>query len=176
MGLRPGRCYRKKKNKPYTRVSQRKPRKSYIKGVPGNKIKQFETGDKKRDFEIELKLIVEDNLRIRHNAIESSRVNANKYLVGALGEKNYFLKVLVYPHDVLRENPLATGAGADRLQEGMRKSFGNPIGTAARVDKGQAFMVVRAPEGKLAEAKEALRLAKHKLPCKCRIQGLEDYI
>lgn len=175
MGLRPGRCYRKKKNKPYTRVSERNPRKSYIKGVPEDKIKQFETGDKNGDFKVELKLVVEDGVRIRHNAIESARVNANTYLVNHVGEKNYFLKVLVYPHDVLRENPLATGAGADRLQEGMRKSFGNPIGTAARVDEGQEFIVARVPEGKFEEAKEALRRAKHKLPCECRIKGLEKY-
>ncbi|MBI4170413.1 MAG: 50S ribosomal protein L16, partial [Candidatus Aenigmarchaeota archaeon] len=31
---------------------------------------------------------------------------------------------------MLRENALATGAGADRFQSGMRQSFGKPVGTA----------------------------------------------
>lgn len=169
MGLRPGRCYRKKKGKPYTRVSQRNPSKNYIKGVPGIKIKQFETGDRKKDFDLKFKLKVMDDIQIRHNAMESARLNANKYLVTELGEKNYFLKLLVYPHHVIRENPLATGAGVDRFQEGMRKSFGNPVGRSARVHKGQDFFEVKVPEHGEKAAREALRRAKNKLPCKCRI-------
>lgn len=169
MSLRPGRCYRGKDGKPYTRISQRNPSKNYIKGVPGVKIKQFETGDSKKDFELTYKLKVMDSIQIRHNAMESARLNANKYLVTELGEMNYFLKLLVYPHHVLRENPLATGAGADRFQDGMRESFGNPIGRAARVDEGQEFFEARVPEGSEDIAKEALRRAKNKLPCKCKI-------
>ncbi len=177
MGDRPGRCYRDKDNKPYTRVSERRPRKSYIKGVPAIKTRDFENGDLKNkdDYGIELKLSVDKDVQIRHNAIEAARMNANKHLKESLGEKNYFLKVLVYPHHVLRENPLATGAGADRFQEGMTKAFGNPIGRAARMDKGQGFMLVRVAEGKLDVAKEALRIAKHKLPCSCTVKGIEKY-
>ncbi len=177
MGMRPGRCYRDKDGKAYTRVSQRRPRKSYIKGVPAIKTRDFENGDRKNkdDYEIELRLAVDQDVQIRHNSIEAARMNANKYLKDKLGEKNYFLKILVYPHHVLRENPLATGAGADRFQEGMTKAFGNPIGKAARMNKGQTFMLIRVPEGKLDIAKETLRRAKHKLPCSCSIKGIENY-
>jgi len=177
MGLRPGRCYRDKDSKPYTRVSERRPRKSYIKGVPAIKTRDFENGDLKNkdDYEVELKLAVDEEVQVRHNAIEAARLNANKYLKDNLGEKNYFLKLLVYPHHVLRENPLATGAGADRFQEGMTQAFGNPIGRAARMDKGQDFMVVKVPDGELDVAKEALRRAKHKLPSSCSIKGIEKY-
>ncbi len=164
MGLRPGRCYREVK-RPYTRISQRKPSKSYVKGVPGSKIIKFETGDKKRDFPIKFALISKDRVQIRHNALESARTNANKYLHTKLGGENYFLKVLTYPHQVMRENPLATGAGADRLQEGMRRSFGKPIGFAAQVNENQRIMIAKAPEEGEDTAKEALRRAGHKLPC-----------
>lgn len=168
MTLRPGRCYREVK-RPYTRISQKKPSKSYVKGVPGSKIIKFEAGDPKGDFPVKVVLVSEGRVQIRHNALESARTNANKYLHTKLGGENYFLKVLVYPHHVMRENPLATGAGADRLQEGMRRSFGKPTGFAAQVDKNQRIMLARVPENQEEVAKEALRRAGHKLPCSFNI-------
>lgn len=55
-------------------------------------------------------------------------------------------------------------AGADRLQEGMRKAFGKPIGVAARVDIGTTVLelYVKAPD--LALGKSAMHAAKAKLP------------
>lgn len=174
--MRPGKCYHDKDGKPYTRVSQKKPRKSYIKGVPGSKIKQFETGNKKGDFEVELDLYVKSEGQIRSNALEAARTNANKHLITELGEENYFLKVLVYPHHVLRENPIATGAGADRYQDGMRKSFGKPVGTAARVDKGQRILRARVNENAVKVAREALKRAGYKIPMSFGIKGLDKYL
>ena len=168
MALRPGRCYKKPK-RPYTRISMRRPRKSYVKGVPGSKIVKFEVGDPNRDFPKTLTLVSKERVQIRHNALEAARTNANKYLNKFLGKDGYFLKVLVYPHQVMRENAIATGAGADRLQEGMRRSFGKPIGFAAVVRKGQKLIMVEVPEGKEDIAREALRRASHKFPCPCQI-------
>lgn len=168
MSMRPGRCYRKPK-RPYTRVSQRRPRKSYVKGVPGSKIIKFETGDPRGDFEKSFELISKNHVQIRHNALESARTNANKHLAITLGKDGYFLKVLVYPHQVMRENALATGAGADRLQEGMRRSFGKPIGRAAIVEKEQCIMLVKVNADDVKVAKEALKRASHKLPCSSKI-------
>jgi len=167
--MRPGKCYSKKDNKAYTRVSERRPKKSYIKGVPGTKVKQYEFGNRDKDFETSAYLVVKDEVQIRHNAIEAARVNANKHLAEELGEENYFLKVLVYPHHVLRDNPLATGAGADRFQKGMRQSFGNPVGRAARMDKGQRFMRIDTDGENEDAVKEALHRAKHKIPSKCKV-------
>jgi len=166
--LRPGRCYRKHK-RPYTRISTRRPRKSYVKGVPGSKIVKFEVGDPKAEYPLSFALVSKENVQIRHNALESARVNANKYLGKEIGKEGYFLKILVYPHQVMRENAMATGAGADRLQEGMRRSFGKPIGLAAVVNKGQRVIMVRVPKGREEIGKEALRKASHKLPCRCQI-------
>jgi len=170
MTLRPGRCYRRVK-RPYTRVSRRRPRKSYVKGVPGSAIVKFETGNPKGVFDSEIILTSKDHVQIRHNALEAARTNANKYLMKFLGRDGYFLKVLVYPHHVMRENSLATGAGADRLQEGMRRSFGKPIGLAAQVKKNQRIIMIRVPAGKEDIGKEALKRAGNKLPCSVEIKA-----
>ena len=50
------------------------------------------------------------------------------------GRMGYHLKIRVYPHHIVRENPMATGAGADRVQDGMRKAFGKPVSSVAMVN------------------------------------------
>ncbi len=163
MALRPGRCYNKPYNKPYTRVAIRVPRKSYVKGVPQPKIFHFEMGTK-GNYPLAFHLVIDRSLAIRSNALEAARVAAHKYLSDTLGVKNYFLKVRVVPYHVLRENPLATGAGADRFSQGMRRAFGKPIGVAALVRKNQKIITVYVHEGMEKHAKEALRRAATKLP------------
>ena len=170
MGLRPGRCYHHLKKKPYTRISIHRPRISYVKGVPATKIHQFEVG-KKGDYPITMFLEAGNDIQIRSNSLEAARVIATKYLTKHLGETEFFLKILVYPHHVLRENSMATGAGADRFSEGMRHSFGKPIGQTARVKSGQKILIVKAPENSLEIVKEALERAIKKLPGNCRIAG-----
>ena len=171
MGLRPGKCYSTLK-RPYTRVSTHKPRKSYVKGVPYPKIRSFEMGRPNPEFSAKLSLVAKYGVQIRHNALEAARVAANKVLEKEAGNGLYFLKVLVFPHHVLRENPIATGAGADRYQTGMRLSFGNPIGTAARVKKGQHIIEARVMPSKKNVAKKALKVASSKLPVPCVIEGI----
>ncbi len=167
--LRPGRCYVDVKNKPYTRISTRRPRKSYVKGVPTSKIHQFEVGNIKGDFPLAYHLVSKENVQIRSNSLEAARVIATKYLTKKLGESGFFLKILVYPHHVLRENSMATGAGADRFSQGMRRSFGRPIGQAAIVSEGQRLITVKVPANAADTVKEALRRAGTKLPASCSV-------
>ncbi len=168
MALRPARCY-KKVHRAYTRVSRRKPRKGYVKGVPGSKIHQFEMGTK-ADYDVVLYLISKQAVQIRHNALEAARMSVTQHMTKRLGKgKTYFFKVRPYPHQVLRENPLATGAGADRFQQGMRLSFGRPIGTAAIVKPNQKIFEIRVNKPSLAIAKDALKIASHKMPMTSRI-------
>lgn len=168
MGLRPGRCYRKHQ-RPYTRQSTRVPKKGYVKGVPKAKITEFELGTKGQ-YESSLFLIAERPVQIRHNALESARIRAVQVMEKTIGRGNtFFLKIRVYPHQVLRENALATGAGADRFQQGMRQSFGKPIGTAAIVRKNQKIMEIRVNKPGLVAAKNALKKAAYKLPTPCRV-------
>lgn len=168
MALRPGRCYRRH-HRPYTRVAVHVPRKSYIKGVPKPKITEFELG-KKQDYEKRLFLVAQKSIQIRHNSLEATRVSAVQTLEKNIGKGNdYFLKIRIYPHHVLRENALATGAGADRYQQGMRQSFGKPVSTAAQVRTGQRIIEVRVNSNNVNTAKKALKQASHKLPTPCKI-------
>lgn len=162
---RPWRCYRDIK-RPYTRRSVSVPSKDYIKGVPQPRIAQFEMGNKK-EYEYTLFLVAENYCQIRHSALEAARMAIVKTL--EKGKEDYFVKLRVYPHHVYRENPLATGAGADRYQQGMRLSFGKPIGTAAQIDKGQKIFEIRVNSKLLSLAKDALRKAKQKLPLRYKI-------
>lgn len=162
MPLRPGRCYRRFDTPPYTRLK-------YIKSIPPVTIPKFELGNPKGEFSFELKLVTMKAGQIRQNSIEAARQIANKYLSAKLGEQNYFMKILVYPHHILRENKMMAMAGADRLQDGMRLSFGTPVGRAARVEVGQPILTVKVNQSGLDHAKEALRRASSKIPLPCRI-------
>jgi large subunit ribosomal protein L10e len=168
MGLRPAKCYRDLK-RPWTRQSRRRPKKGYVKGVPFPKITKFQFGNAKGTFNFMAVLTSDHDMQIRHNSLEAARVSINKVLEKELGLENYFMKIRVFPHQVIRENAMATGAGADRFQSGMRLSFGHPIGTAARVHRGQPVAEVRVDSSKEAVARKALKVAMSKLPLTCTI-------
>ena len=164
MAERSGGTYARYDGRPYTRQSERVPRVNYVRGVPKPKIHTFQIGDSKTEFGFEVQLIASEAVQITHRALEASRIAATKTLGTAAGA-SFFMKVFPYPHHVLRENPMATGAGADRFQEGMSRAFGKPIGTAARIKVGQKIIGISVNEDKVDLAKEALRRAKMKLPC-----------
>ena len=166
--LRPGKCYRRFK-RPATRISIRVPRKSYIKGVPRSKLVEFEHGTK-GDYTTNVFLVAKSNVQIRNNALESARVAAVQHIEKNLGKgEKFFMKIRVFPHHVIRENALATGAGADRFQQGMRASFGKPMGTAARVKKNQKMFQVSGTKTMIPLLKRAMEKASYKLPTPCRV-------
>ncbi len=173
MGLRPAKCYRRLR-RPYTRQSS-KSSKAYVVGVPGSKIVSFVMGNRKEedDFDKRITIVSENDVQIRHNAIEAARLAANKYMEKTLTIQNYFLRILKYPHHVLRENALATGAGADRFSSGMRASFGKPIGVAAQIREGQEVFEIKVNSENVKHAKEAARRAYMKLPTSCKVK-VED--
>ena len=155
------RNYRAVKGMPYTR-------KEYIRGFPPPKITKFTMGDPKAKFEYRAWLVALEKAQIRHNSLEAARIATNRFLSDKLG-KNYVLRILPYPHAILRENKMIFGAHADRLQDGMRGAFGKPIGTAARIKPNQAIMQVGVNKEGIETAKEALKRGKAKLPITCRI-------
>lgn len=126
-------------------------------------------GDTKTNYEYKVSLAANSYVQIRHNALEAARIAANKVLLDGLGETGYLLQVAVYPHIVLRENRMIATAGADRLQEGMRRAFGKPSGRAARVRPDQPIINIFVNENGLQFAKEGLRVSSTKLPTACRI-------
>ncbi len=166
--LRPGKCYRSL-TRPYTRKSKKK-KKGFIKSIPSSKVSRYSTGDTKRVFEKKVVLKAKDAIQIRHNALESSRVIINRHLNKRVGPKDYLLRVIAYPHHVLRENKMLTGAHADRLQTGMAHSFGRTIGVAAQLKKGSVLFLVGIDSKNIEAAKDALKRAKHRLPGKTMVE------
>ncbi|HET8719714.1 MAG TPA: 50S ribosomal protein L16 [Candidatus Nitrosotenuis sp.] len=151
-----GECYRKGNGQPYTR-------KEFIKGKPQPKIAKFQ-GGKKGDYDFCVQLCSNEKVQIRHMAIESARLAANKTVEQTTGETGYFSVLRIYPHILLRENKMIATAGADRLQEGMRRAFGKAVSLAARVNQGQCIMEVHVKKEHVDAAKKALSGASVKLP------------
>lgn len=161
MALRKGIAYRHLKV-PYTRKSRKR---SYIKTTPSTKIVKFQMGNLSRQFQYKLTLTSNATLQIRDNAIEAARLSINRALESKLGLGSYKLIIRVYPHHILREHKMLTGAGADRMSSGMSLSFGKPIGVAAQVKAGEEIIVIGVDKNGLEVAKNAIRKIKAKLPC-----------
>ncbi|MDY6959238.1 MAG: 50S ribosomal protein L16 [Halobacteriota archaeon] len=159
----------RKPAKMYKRLERVYTRREYMGGIPGSRVIHYDMGDLRTEFPVSVSLVAKEGCQIRHTALEAARVTTNRYLSKELGKLNYHLKLRVYPHQVLRENKQATGAGADRVSEGMRRAFGKAVGTAARVNRDQKVFTVSSEPQNFFKAKEALRKASHKLPTPCTI-------
>lgn len=162
MVRKPASMYRQIKGQAYTR-------REYMGGVPNSRVSQYVMGNAKAEFPVTLTLKVKNRVQIRHTSIEAGRIAANKVLTSQCGAPNYQMVVRAFPHVVLRENKLATGAGADRVSSGMRQGFGKTVGTAARLERNQALLTVSVPADKVAVAKDALWRASMKFPSPCYI-------
>lgn len=148
--------------RPYTRDD-------YIHGAPQPRISKYSMGVYKDDYTYELLLVAGEEMQIRDVALESARIAAGKLLAKKLGEGNYLLELKAHPHHVLRENKMIFGAHADRLQEGMRRAFGKPVGRAAQVYPGSPVFRVLTYGNGVEVAKQALALASKKLPKNYRV-------
>jgi len=159
--------------RPYTRQSKFRG-KNYVRGTPHLIISQFDMGNRKKDFQYTLKLISQESLQIRQNAMESARMVCNRQLENTIGKENYRFRIKMYPFHILRENPLAAGAGADRMSTGMKRSFGKTIGRAAQIRFGKELMIVSVNKESIDTAKDALRKASSRLPKSCKIELVEN--
>ena len=59
---------------------------------------------------------------------------------------------------------MIAAAGADRLQEGMRRAWGKAVSLGARVKSGQCIMEMHVKKEHLEAAKSAMKGACVKLP------------
>uniref|UniRef100_A0A146QH40 60S ribosomal protein L10 n=2 Tax=Fundulus heteroclitus TaxID=8078 RepID=A0A146QH40_FUNHE len=165
MGRRPARCYRYCKNKPY-------PKSRFCRGVPDPKIRIFDLGRRKatvEEFPLCVHLISKEFEQISSEALEASRICANKYFQKNVGKDAFHIRMRLHPFHVIRINKMLSCAGADRLQTGMRGAFGKPLGTVARVDIDQPIMSVRVKDQHKQQAIEAFRRAKFKIPGRQKI-------
>ena len=139
-------------------------RKKYIKGKPQIKIAKFQ-GGKRGTYQYCVQLCINEKVQLRHMAIESTRLAANKTLEKTTGESGYYSRLRIYPHNMLRENKQIATAGADRISEGMRRSWGKATSLGARVNQGQCIMELYVNgDEHLAAAKKALKGACVKIP------------
>ncbi len=163
MALRPARCIRDTDKVAWTRFSRRVQRKSYIKAMPHADLHQFRMGTNKEDYDLIVHLVNEEPIVLRDNALEACRRTLNKYLEKHLAG-NYYLMVRVYPHHIIRENKMISGAGADRLQKGMRRAFGRPTDRAARIKRpGTAVFTIYTYAQNMHHVKKAFERGKRKL-------------
>ncbi|NHI83513.1 MAG: 50S ribosomal protein L16 [Candidatus Thorarchaeota archaeon] len=163
MGKRPGHCYREADRQPFVR-------KRFIHRQPASRIVSFDMGETGGDFPVEVSLYGLERCQIRHQALEAARVASNRHMTKYAGRRNYHLRMRVKPYHYLRENKMISGAGADRVQDGMRKAFGKVVGVAARVRPNQALITIRTTEQHLKTAMRALEKAAPKMPTPCKIQ------
>ncbi|MBW3018554.1 50S ribosomal protein L16 [Candidatus Woesearchaeota archaeon] len=164
--LRKFKCYKTVK-RPFTRFSKYR-QLSYVRSRPVVRMSRHVTGEQK-DYNATVHLVSTQRIQVRDHALESARQATNRSLERNVGKGFYFFRIRTYPHHILRENPLAKGAGADRLSTGMSHAFGKSIGRAAQVGIGQELMSVYLDKAKVPEARRALKLASYKLPCKCKV-------
>src|SRR3989475_13101044 len=112
-----GRNYRSTVGQPYTRQK-------YIHGSPAPKISKFNLGGPPSNFSRIVNLVSQERDQIRHNALHSCRVAANKVLLDKYGDTAYRLTLTPYPHVILREHQMIATAPSYRLQERMSRHFG----------------------------------------------------
>lgn len=167
MAKRPWRIFRDIE-RPYTRFSYSK-NLNKIPGAPVSKIRMFEAGIKnKRDWKYVGHLISVDNVQVSDYSVEAVRVNLLKYLEKDI--KEFYFKIWKYPHHVVREHPLAYGAGADRISQGMRLAFGKPLYRAIQVFYKDILLSIYFDKQEfLPKIQDYLRIASRKLAGKYKI-------
>lgn len=160
--LRPARTCRNPNSQAWSRYSLKSQRKNYVRAMPRTSILQFNMGSQNEDYDMEAALTAEHKIQLRSNSLEAARQAANRYLEAKIPGA-YFFRVLVYPHNVIREHKMATGAGADRMSQGMAHSFGRPISVAARVKSGHTVFIVQTGSQNKDAVREAMRRACSKM-------------
>ena len=144
-------------------------RRKFMGGIPGSKIAKFTMGNTGKKFPMRVELINLMDGQIRNNSLESARIAANRQLELQLGHDLYAMKVVPFPHIVLREHKRVNVAQADRFQEGMKRPYGKPTGTAARVKRGEPLIVIEVEQEGVEVAREALKRAMDKFPVPSKI-------
>lgn len=155
--------YRSIRGMLYTRLE-------YIHGAPQPRITRFTMGTHKTDYDSEVRLKAKERILVRDRALEALRINVNRLLQKKIGLNNYRFIIVVHPYHVLRENKMMTGAGADRLQEGMRRAFGKPVGRAAAVEAEQVIAKVLTYSNYALIAASILKSGASKIPKGGRVE------
>jgi len=175
VGLRPARACRRIDRPAFSRFSKKTPKRSYVKSMPHNALTITAMGNQKGYYTHRVDLVADVPIQIRDNALEAARMCANKPLENKI-PNNYHLFVKVMPHHVIRQVKVVLGAGADRIQKGMKHAWGRPADRAARVRPGSVIYTGRVKKEHLPLIKDSFRLAANKLPGKYSIRVVEQVV
>jgi len=173
---RPWKCYAKWTRRPYQHKRSRNHRREYARGGSQSKIVRYWGGNKDipwEEWELVIGLIVDNNVQIPSNALEAIRVTINGALQKYLGRNNFRLRMRSKPFQKYRENRMLAFAGADRVQSGMRNSFGRSTGVCARIRAGSVVCEVGTNLKNLTLVRDRLRVASMKIPCSCQVVVLK---
>ncbi len=169
---RPWHCYSKWSRRPFQYKRSANRRREYARGGAQSKIQRYWGGNKSidwSDWELTVGLKVNNQIQISSNSLEAVRITINGVLQRNLGRQNYRLRIRPKPFQKYRENRMLAFAGADRVQSGMRNSFGRSTGVCARVRAGQIVADVGCYLKNLPLIRDRLRVASMKISSPCQI-------
>jgi large subunit ribosomal protein L10e len=173
---RPWHCYSKWNRRPYQHKRSANHRREYARGGAQSKITRYWGGNMEvdwDDWEIVLGLRVAKQIQVSSNALEAIRITVNSPLQKILGRTNYRMRVRSKPFQKYRENRMLAFAGADRVQSGMRNSFGRSTGMCARVRAGSIIVDVGTHLKNLQVVRDRLRVASMKISCSGQVVVLK---
>jgi large subunit ribosomal protein L10e len=169
---RPWHCYSKWTRRPYQYKRSANRRREYARGGAQSKIQRYWGGNKDipwEQWDLVIGLKVNSQIQISSNALEAIRITINGVLQRKLGRLNYRLRIRSKPFQKYRENRMLAFAGADRVQSGMRNSFGRSTGVCARVKAGQIIADVATSIKNLSLVRERMKVASMKIPSSCQV-------
>ncbi|MFX0021000.1 MAG: 50S ribosomal protein L16 [Candidatus Hermodarchaeota archaeon] len=169
---RPWHCYSKWSRRPFQYKRSANRRREYARGGAQSKIQRYWGGNKSmdwKDWELVVGLKVNNQIQISSNTLEAIRITINGVLQRKLGRQNYRLRIRPKPFQKYRENRMLAFAGADRVQSGMRNSFGRSTGVCARIRAGQIVADVGCYLRNLPLVRDRMRVASMKISGSCQI-------
>jgi large subunit ribosomal protein L10e len=169
---RPWRCNSKWSRRPYQYKRSANRKREYARGGAQSKIQRYWGGAKEvpwKEWQLVVGLKVNSQIQISSNTLEAVRITINSVLQKKLGRQNYRLNVRPKPFQKIRENRMLAFAGADRIQSGMRNSFGRSTGVCARVRAGQIVAEVGISLKNLPLIRDRFRVASMKICSSCQI-------
>jgi large subunit ribosomal protein L10e len=167
---RPWQCYHHWSASAYQR--KRSHKRDLVRGGADPHIRLYHVGAKEMpadSWDVTIGVIINRQRQISDFALEAMRTSVNRTLTRDLARERFHM--IVHPHvwQVYRENKMMAFAGADRLQTGMRNSFGKCVGHCARVRAGQLILELRINLKDFEKGKKAMQVATYKVTSGARL-------
>ena len=172
MARRPWSCYKTHKRPAYQKKRSRSHRKEYVRGGPDSVLRMYDTGNRKKprdEWELSIGIKIMKDVQLSHRTLEAIRTSLNRNLQKKIGRSEFLIRIRPHPWQMIRENKMMAFAGADRLQSGMRNSFGRVTGRAARVHANQTIVEVYCDFINKDYIIKNLKTAAYKLGAKNRL-------